>query len=295
MLFFTYLLRQTWKNLRQTWGTQLLTLLTVSLSVLIFTFFFLIYTNLIRAGENLGDDLRVIVYLDQEIPEQLRPEIEKNIRAFGMVEKIAFVSRADAFARFSSQLNQDKDVLEDLSKDFLPPSIEVYPQKNLDDIAGLDRLSGFLQTLPHVAKVQSGSDWLQRLAYFVKLLRAVVLLSGIMLTISLTFTISYTLRLTILSRRQEFEILRLLGASSAYLRLPLLFEGLLQGLLGSSLGLTALYLIYRNVASQFSGPALLANFDFRFFPPDMLAAIMLSGMLLCASGCLFSIRRFVRI
>lgn len=120
MHFLAYILRQTGKNLRQTWATQVMTLLTVTLSVLLFAFFFLVYTNMLRASARLGDNVRLIVYLTQDIPEQMRPEIEKKIRNFGAVEKIVFVSRAEAFDRLSAQLDKEKDVLNDLGSDFLP-------------------------------------------------------------------------------------------------------------------------------------------------------------------------------
>ena len=295
MQFLAYILRQTGKNLRQTWGTQVMTLLTVTLSVLIFAFFFLIYTNMIRAGERLGDDVRLIVYLDQEVTEQMRPGLEKKIRDFGPVEKIVFVSRTEAFARLSAQLGKEKDILNDLGPDFLPPSIEVYPLKNLTDLTKISQFSDFLLTLPHAGKVQSGSDWLRRFGYFTNLLRIVVLLSGSLLIISMTFIVSYTLRLTVLSRQGELEILRLLGATSAYIRLPLLLEGMLQGLLGSSLGLGALYILYQWIASRFSGPGFLKLFDFAFFPPELTGTILLAGIVLCTVGSLFSIRRFIRI
>ncbi|MFA6465369.1 MAG: permease-like cell division protein FtsX, partial [Desulfurivibrionaceae bacterium] len=266
MQFLAYILRQTGKNLRQTWGTQVMTLLTVTLSVLIFAFFFLIYTNMIRASERLGNDVRLIVYLDQEITAQMRPGIEKKIREFGPVEKIVFVSRSEAFSRLSAQLGKEKDVLNDLGADFLPPSIEVYPLKNLNDLTKISQFSSFLLTLPHASKVQSGSDWLRRFGYFTNLLRVVVLLSGGLLIISMTFIVSYTLRLTVLSRQGELEILRLLGATSAYIRLPLLLEGMLQGILGSTLGLVSLYILYQYIASRFNGPGFLRLFDFAFFP-----------------------------
>lgn len=295
MQFLAYILRQTGKNLRLTWGTQLLTLLTVTLSVLMFAFFFLLYTNMIRAGERLGDDVRLIVYLDQEVSEQLRPGLEKKIRDFGPVEKIVFVSRAEAFARLSAQLDKEKDVLNDLGPDFLPPSIEVYPLKTLEDLTKISEFSDFLLTLPHAAKVQSGSDWLRRFGYFTNLLRVVVLLSGGLLIITMTFIVSYTLRLTVLSRQGELEILRLLGATSAYIRLPLLLEGMLLGFLGSGLGLAALYLLYHWISGRFSGPGFLRLFEFAFFPLEVTAAILLAGIVLCTGGSLFSIRRFIRI
>ncbi|MDG4477034.1 cell division protein FtsX [Thiovibrio frasassiensis] len=295
MHFLAYILRQTGKNLKLTWGTQVMTLLTVTLSVLIFAFFFLVYTNMLRASARLGDDVRLIVYLDQEINKELRPEIEKKIRTFGPVEKIVFVSRAEAFSRLSTQLDKEKDVLNDLGPDFLPPSIEVYPLKNLNDLTNISQFSDFLLTLPHAAKVQSGSDWLRRFGYFTNLLRVIVLLSGGLLILTMTFIISYTLRLTVLSRQGELEILRLLGATSAYIRLPLLLEGMLQGFLGSSLGLGALYLLYQWIAIRFSGPGFLKLFDFAFFPPELTGAILLAGIVLCTAGSLFSIRRFIRI
>ena len=295
MQFLAYILRQTGKNLRQTWVTQVMTLLTVTLSVLIFAFFFLIYTNMIRASERLGNDVRLIVYLDQEITAQMRPGIEKKIREFGPVEKIVFVSRPEAFSRLSAQLGKEKDVLNDLGADFLPPSIEVYPLKNLNNLTKISQFSDFLLTLPHASKVQSGSDWLRRFGYFTNLLRVVVLLSGGLLIISMTFIVSYTLRLTVLSRQGELEILRLLGATSAYIRLPLLLEGMLQGILGSTLGLVSLYILYQYIASRFSGPGFLRLFDFAFFPPELTAAILLAGIVLCTVGSLFSIRRFIRI
>ncbi|OGR00144.1 MAG: cell division protein FtsX [Deltaproteobacteria bacterium RIFOXYD12_FULL_55_16] len=295
MQFLTYILCQTGKNLRQTWGAQVMTLLTVTLSVLIFAFFFLIYTNMLRASAQLGDDVRLIVYLDQEVTEQMRPVLETRIRDFGPVEKIVFVSRAEAFARLSAQMGKEKDVLNDLGPDFLPPSLEVYPLKNLNDLSKINQFSDFLQTLPYVTKVQSGLDWLQRFGYFTSLLRIVVLLSGSLLIISMTFIVSYTLRLTVLSRQGELEILRLLGASSAYIRLPLLLEGMLQGVLGSSLGLAALYILYQWIVSRFSGPGFLKLFEFTFFPFELTAAILLAGIVLCTVGSLFSIRRFIRI
>ena len=295
MHFLAYILRQTGKNLRQTWGTQVMTLLTVTLSVLLFAFFFLIYTNMLRASTRLGNDVRLIVYLDQEVTAPMRPVLEKKIRGFAPVEKIVFVSRAEAFSRLSAQLGKEKDILNDMGPDFLPPSIEVYPLKKLDDLTKINQFSDFLLTLPHAAKVQSGSDWLRRFGYFTNLLRAVVLLSGSLLIISMTFIVSYTLRLTVLSRQGELEILRLLGATSAYIRLPLLLEGMLQGFLGSSCGLAALYILYQWIARHFSGPGFLNLFDFAFFPPELTTAILLTSVLLCTGGSLFSIRRFIRV
>ncbi|MFZ5776044.1 MAG: cell division protein FtsX [Thermodesulfobacteriota bacterium] len=295
MQLLIHLFKQTGQNLRRTWGTQVMTLITVSLSVLIFAFFFLVYSNMLRAGERLGDDVRLIVYLQEEIPTAQRQPLEKKIREFGEVEKIVFVSRAEAFSRLTSQLGEDKDVLADLGPDFLPPSVEVYPRRTLKGLTQIAALSDQLLTVPGVSKVQYGREWLTRFGHFTSLLRLVVFLSGGLLIVSTTFIVSYTIRLTVLSRQNELEVLRLLGASSAYLRVPLLLEGLLQGIAGSGIGLIALYSLYLWITARFGGGGFLNLFDLTFFPAPVTAAILLGSVVLCSCGSLISIRRFMRI
>jgi len=289
-----YILNQTGRNLRQTWETQLMTLLTVTLSVLVFAFFFLVYTNMLRTGERLGGDIRLVVFLEEEVAAQQQAGLAEKIRSFGRVEKIVFVSRAEAFARLEDRLGSDRDVLNDLNPEFLPPSIEVYPEKTLENLAQIDRFSELLQDLPGVVKVQYGREWLTRLASFTSLVRIVVFASGGLLVASMIFMVSYTIRLTVTARRRELEILRLLGATSTYIRLPLLLEGVLQGLLGSALGLGALFLLYQWVSRHISGPGFLRLFDFVFFPPATTATILLTAVTLCACGSLASIRRLLR-
>lgn len=127
MSFWFTVLRQVGRNLRQTWTSQAMTLLTVSLSVLIFALFYLIYNNMLNVGRQLGDDLRLIVYLEEEPGLEMQEQLRKKITNFDEVENIRFVSKADAYKRFTEQLGENKDVLDDMPTDFLPPSIEVTP------------------------------------------------------------------------------------------------------------------------------------------------------------------------
>ena len=144
MKFFRTILVQTKRNLQKTWPTQFMTLLTVSLSVLIFSFFFLIYTNMIKAGERLGDDLRLTIYLEEEPVLEMQEQLVRKITNFSPVEEIRFTSRKEAYERLSVQLGDNVDVLDDLDPSFLPPSIEVYPKKNLSNLSQIKRFSEYL-------------------------------------------------------------------------------------------------------------------------------------------------------
>ncbi|MBW2684185.1 MAG: ABC transporter permease, partial [Deltaproteobacteria bacterium] len=216
MSFWVTVIRQVGRNLRQTWGSQMMTLLTVSLSVLIFAFFYLIYTNMLSLGDKLGDDLTLIVYLEEEPGPELQQQLIKKITTFDKVEDIRFVSSAMAYERFARQLGQNEDFLDDMPKDFLPPSIEVIPLKNLRSLNQVKLFSAYLAKLPGTLKVQYGQEWVERFYYFTKLLSIVVLLSGALLILTTIFMVAYTIPLTILGRQDELELLKLVGATNNY-------------------------------------------------------------------------------
>jgi cell division transport system permease protein len=295
MKFFSTILLQTNRNLQKTWPTQFMTLLTVSLSVLIFSFFFLIYTNMIKAGERLGDDLRLTIYLEEEPVLEMQSQLVRKITNFNPVEEIRFTSRNDAYSRLATQLGDNVDVLDDLDPSFLPPSIEVYPKKSLSSLAQIKRFSEYLSTLPGAVKVQYGQEWIERFNYFTKLLRIIVLLSGTLLILTTTFMVAYTIRLAVVARQAELEILRLLGATNGYIRTPFLIEGFLQGLLGSTLGLSALFFLFRWIELHFSGPGFLQLVEFTFFSPTIIGIIIAASITLCTGGSFSSMRKFMRI
>ena len=295
MNFWLTVLRQVGRNIRQTWMSQVMTLLTVSLSVLIFTLFYLIYTNMLNMGEQLGDDLKLIVYLEEEPVPEMQEQLKRKIIAFDQVEQIRFVSREEAFENFSSQLGHDRDVLEDMPTDFLPPSIEVTPLKTLRSLNQIKLFSGYLARLPGTLKVQYGQDWMERFYQFTRLLSIVVLLSGSLLILTTIFMVAYTIRLTILGRQDELELLKLVGATNNYIRTPFLLEGLLQGMLGSTMGLAALYLLFRWITERFTGPGFLNLIEFTFFPPTTVMTIVLVSILLCTVGSHSSMRKYLKI
>jgi cell division transport system permease protein len=295
MNFLLAVIQQTLRNLVQTWSSQLLTLLTITLSVLIFAFFYLLYTNVLHAGRQLDDDLRLIVYLDEEPSPAMQEEYRDKIQKFDKVERIDFISSKDAFSRFAEQLDEDRDILTDMPGDFLPPSIEVYPYRSLDTLTKIKRFSDYLHTLPGVLKVQYGREWVERFYSFIKLLRIVVILSGTLLILTTTFMVANTIRLTLLSRKEELELLRLVGASGNYIRMPFFLEGALQGLAGSTCGMAALYLLYNWIKLRFAVSSIMVMFEFTFFPLPAIMTIIAIATVLCGSGSFSSTRKFLRL
>ena len=295
MNFWFTVLRQVGRNFRQTWASQLMTLLTVTLSVLIFAFFYLVYTNMLTIGDKLGDDLRLIVYLEEEPGPEMQQQLRRKITSFDEVEAIHFISKTEAYDRFSQQMSRNRDVLEDMPRDFLPASIEVVPLKTLRGLKQIKLFSDYLAKLPGTIKVQYGKDWIERFYSFTNLLSIIVFLSGSLLILTTVFMVAYTIRLTIVGRQAELELLKLVGATNNYIRTPFLLEGLAQGLLGSALGLLALYLLFDWIKGRFSGPGLFNLYEFTFLPAHTFLAIVLFSILLCTVGRFTSIQKHLRI
>lgn len=294
MRFLAVTLRHTCRNMLLTWKSQCMTLFTVSLSVLIFSFFYLVYTNAMQVSASLDDDLRLIVYLDEEPSAPMQAQYRSKILKFDQVEKIEFVGSREAYKRFEKTLGANSDVLTGVPDNFLPASIEVYPIRSLDSLSRIKRFSDYLQTLPGVLKVQYGKEWIDRFHSFIQLMRVVILLSGALLVMTNTFMVAHTIHLTLLSRQQELELLQLVGATSNYIRMPFLLEGALQGLFGAGGGLIALLLLYNWIKLQFAGPAT-SNLPFTFFPWPSICLIIGLATLLCVIGSFSAIRRFLRL
>ncbi len=295
MNFWFAVIRQTGRNLRQTWTTQLITCLTVSLSVLIFSFFYLIYLNMLSVGNKLSDNLHLVVYLEDEPGPEMQEQLRLKITQFDQVEAIRFISREEAYHRFAQQLGDNREILTDMPRDFLPASIEVVPLRTLRSLRQVKLFSEYLATLPGSQKVQYGQQWVERFYSFIQLLSIIVLLSGSLLILTATFMVASTIRLTIFGRQEELELLKLVGATNNYIRTPFLLEGLLQGFGGALLGLIALYSLFQWTTHHISGVGFFNLFSFTFFPFSTISTIILLSILLCAVGSYASMQKFLRV
>lgn len=295
MRFFIVSLRQAWRNMLFTWRSQMMTLFTVILSVLIFSFFYLIYFNAMNVGEKLDDSLRLVVYLEEDIPESLQEEYRARILKFDKVERIEFVSSEEAFQRFEEQLGPNSDILDGVPRNFLPPSIEVYPIRSLDTLSRISRFSQYLQSDLPALKVEYGKEWIERFYSFIQLMRVVIFLSGSLLIMTTTFMVAHTIHLTLLSRRRELELLSLVGATNNYIRMPFLIEGMCQGFFGAGIALVALWLLFNWINLQLAGPATIPLLSFVFLPWPILLIMVLTAVLLCATGSFVIVRRILHI
>ncbi len=282
-------------DLRQHLYTQIITTVVVSLSILIFTFFTLIYFNLHQFVERFGTELGLVVFLTNDIPQGKIPGLYQKLTELPGVEKVTYISSKKAFKRLENYLKGEKGVLEGIDPKFLPPSFEVRVNRAVFHLKRIRQLAGEIGNWPEVSRVQFGQEWIDRLEFFLRLFRILVAVSGLLLLFTAGFVVANTIKLTVYARQEELKIMRLVGATNTFIQGPFLAEAFMQGLLGSSLAIGAIFVCYRFLQGLAASSELLRGVNIYFLPWPYTLAIITSSILFCVLGTAIAMWRFLRL
>jgi len=272
-------------SLRRGGQGGLLATATIALALFVLGAFLMLSANLERLGEEWGSAAEMSVYLADDATGAARAAIEAALAPGDLVTSREFVSKTDALARFRQTFKDLASSIDTLGENPLPASYEVRLRSGSGTSAAMESLSARLRQLPGVADVQYDRQWLDRLLSAVAVVRGMGLVLSLVLTVAAALTVANVVRLALFARRDELEIMELVGAPSAYLRGPFVMEGVLQGGLGAVLALIALAAAFFVVRARYVAP-LAAAIDLpavQFLPAVLCVAVVLGGM---AVGCL---------
>ncbi len=185
--------------------------------------------NLTSLGDRISGSQQISVFLDLDAQSADIAKIQNKLKKHATVRKLRFVSRADALRSLESSAGLG-DVAKSLQQNPLPDAFVIEPATG--EPAALDKLREEARKWPKVAHVQLDSAWAKRLAAFADLGRQAALLLAALLGFALVVVTGNTIRLQILTQREEIEVSKLIGATSAFIRRPFLYFGAIQGLTG---------------------------------------------------------------
>lgn len=268
--------------LRQVLGTpfaSLLNILVIGITLALPGGLYLILDNLQAGASRLAEAPQISVFLVTSAGKDKVEAIDHRLSQQPSVSKYEFVSREQALDRLK-QDSQNADILAGLERNPLPDAFILHPAST--DPLLLEALAKEIQTWPGVEQAKLDSDWVRKLDAALRLGHAGVAILALLLGIALIAVTFNTIRLQILTRRDEIEVARLIGATAGYVRRPFLYFGLLQGLLG---GLTAWLIIMASVyllnqqlsalTQLYASDFLLSNLNLA----DSLALLTLSSSL----------------
>ncbi|MFO0707623.1 MAG: permease-like cell division protein FtsX [Nitrospira sp.] len=289
-----YLFREAWANMRANRTTTLVAILTTAFTLACVGVFLLLYVNLRSAAGWLQDDIKIMVYLDDRLTREAVTELEGRLKTDRMVAGVLFISKEQALGEFRAQFPADSHLLEGLGQNPLPASfvVTLAPQYRSPD--AVKRWTERVRTMPGIAKVDYNQEWIDALAGLVRYIELIAIGVGVILSAASVTIIGNTIRLTLFSRREEIEILRLIGATRAFIRIPYLLEGAVLGALGSALSLVILKAGFELFRQQIRSTGRLSGIEqlIAFFPLSVCLALVLVGIGLGFAGSFVSLRRF---
>ncbi len=285
-----FLVGEAFRDLQRAGRVAISAIVLITLSLAAVGSFLLLSGNLGRAVSTWRDRLRVVVYLKSEPSTANASALVSRVEAMPGVASVRYVSRAEALVALKQALGKDASVAEHLTTNPLPASLEVTPSKDAATPEGARRLVEVLSALPEAEDVAGGVEWVDKLSRLQRLVTLVGLGFGGVLGVAAILTVTTATTLVLHARRHETEIMRLVGAPEMVIRLPLLLQGMVQGLLGAAFALAALAIAYTVVAPKLAplmSVALGLN-RVEFLPFLYVLAIAFAGALLGGVGGLLA-------
>ena len=287
-----YFLRQAVSSIIDNRTVHVVGIGTMVVSLLIFGSFLLLFANLNNWLKGWGHTLSISVYLDADVSQSQRAKIEDFIKNMSGASIEKYISKEEAFKDLSKALGPQAGLLEGMSKDILPASFEVTFRDIGDSKRDLSGIKKTIEDLEGVEEVQSSEDWFTRFEGIINMVRLAGMIIGGLLGLGVIFIVSNTIKLAIYSRREEIEIMKLVGATDWFVKTPFLIEGLLQGIISGILSLFILFIGYLILSAKKMYFFNLALLDFVFIPQEYIIIIFSMSIVLGLAGSFIALGRF---
>lgn len=222
----------------------------------------LLLQNARVATGNLNEAFNLSVYMDKKAAPARTQAVAKQLRLKADVAGVKVITADEALADFSKESGFGK-ALDALTDNPLPDTLIVTPTLVASTPEGTEHLRGVIAGIADVQSVQIDTEWIKRLHAILGILRQVVLLTGGLLALGIVLIVSNTIRLDILNRRAEIEVMKLVGASDGFARRPFLYSGIWYGLGGGILALILVAIAAQVLAGPIEQLARLYGSAFR--------------------------------
>jgi cell division transport system permease protein len=262
---------------------SILGVVTIAFSLFAFGLFGLVAINIRKALEQVEERVEVRAFLGDSTDIESVAAAMKDIGEFPEVARVEYVSQEQALERARKEMGEFADVFE---AGVLPASIEVYLKSGMRDPTTVKSVADRIRTYHFVDDVRYGEEWVAKLYRLRNIATVAGLALGIAFAAVAIIIIGATIRMTVLARAKEISIMRLVGATDMFIRLPFLIDGLVKGVLG---GLLALFFVW--VANRVVNEYFIQTI---FFDREMIFLGVVGGAFMGVLGSLVSVGRHLR-
>ena len=269
---------------------------TITIALSILGLFLFVYINLNSVLSFWNDQVQLIVYLDDEISSVEKQQLEKLFSSSSEVDSFNFVSREQAWGKFQLMFSEKSSFLKGMGFNPLPASYNLKIKTLPERLKSIQSLAEKLNQENGVESVEYGEEWINRFETFMILMRVFLLALGALLCLGAVLIIANTVKLSVLSRKSEIELMLLTGATPGFIKFPFFLEGIFHGILGAIISLSLMKGIHLYLVSRFQGSieTFGRGMDFQFIPLSFVMVIMLTSLLMGWLGSYLSLQQFLR-
>ena len=303
--FFRHLI-ESLKSLKRNGWMTVAAVSSVTITLSLVAIFASVILNTAKLASDISNNVRIVVYMRKDIADNSKTIVKEGqtvknndyhkiydaLTSMDHVSKVTYSSKEEQYEKLTETMGSEWKVFEGDSNPLYDAYIvDTTEHKYVDSVAAeAKKLEG-------VSEVQDGGANTQKLFALSDFIRVWGLVGAGLLIFIAVFLISNTIRITIISRSREIQIMRLVGAKNSYIRVPFLFEGAWIGLLGSVLPVVLVYFGY-NMAYQTMNKNLVAQnlsmIEPHLFVPAMIGAVSVLGIFIGSLGSSISMRRFLK-
>ena len=285
-----YVVRETATNLRRNLLMTTAAILTVAVSLSLVGAALLLRQGVTRATLQWQGGVELSIFLNPDISVTQRDGIKAQLDAMPEVRRVAYVDQEAAYAEFKQMFANSPDMVESVSAKDLPPSFRVVPrQPELTEIVGqrFNKREG-------VKEVVYAEDMVETLINFTGFLQKVIFVIAGVLLLSAALLILNTIRMAIFARRREVAVMKLVGATNWFIRVPFMLEGMVQGVVGAAASFLMLVVSRGLIASALEGNHLIEQFVVS--SADVMGTgffILVMGAIVGGAGSALAVSRFL--
>jgi cell division transport system permease protein len=285
----SYTVKESFSGFTRTKLSTAISIVTIGISLLLLGVFAVITINASRFIEMLRAKVELEAFLQEPISRDRIGQLSNSVLKIEGVDSLTYVSKEDAAEIFKKEFGEDiKSVLE---FNPLPPSFKIYLKPEYRTLEAVEKIYNQLMAIKGIDEIIYRRELLELIDRRTKTINNITLSLGILISISAILLVSNTIRLAIYAKRRIIRTMELVGATSMFIRLPFLIEGLLQGVLGGVIASGLLYFLLEYTTRYFA-----ADFSVYLQMPQMFyAAVVGAGVALGLIGAVISIVRFMRV
>lgn len=287
-----YFVRQALLNISHNRLIHVISLGTISIAVLILGGFILLLVNVEGWIKNWGGSITMSVYLEENLSKGEVARIKNALSSREEMEIYRYISKEEALRELERALGPQAQLISGLTKNPLPASFEIVVKEAQKDP---ELIKKEVESIPGVVEVQYSEAWIKRFKGVMRMVRIGGVIVGILLCLGILFIVTNTIKLAIYSRKEEIEIMKLVGATDWFVKAPFLIEGLIQGMAGGLLALLGLFIYYLVIESNKGIFLSLIRMEMVFLPYSYVVAIVALSGFLGLLGSFLAVGRFFEV